>query len=150
MKNQAFRPSKATIPSRGDNGDFVLALCPSTHRLLTHLPWDGVQPAAHKLSQMNAQAFHSSEAPSPSIRHDNVFTSHPCPRKPKANESTSNLLIRCHPLSLATPPMVLATTTQRQWWPPPWAAPAAPPDPPHAMLTKTTSEATYYPRQHVF
>ena len=28
--------------------------------------------------------------------------------------------------------------------------PAAPPDPPHAMLAKTTSEATYYPWQHVF
>jgi len=46
--------------------------------------------------------------------------------------------------------MVLATTARRQWWPPPWAAPTAPPNPPHAMLTKTTSEATNYPRQHVF
>jgi hypothetical protein len=96
MKTQAFSPSKATIPSSGDNGGFVLASRPSTHRLLTHLPWDGVQPAAHKLSQMNTQAIRSSEAPSPSIRHDNVFTSHPCPRKPKSQRKHEQF---DHPMS---------------------------------------------------
>jgi hypothetical protein len=57
MKIQAFSPSEATIPSSGDNGDFVLASCPSPHQLLTNLPWVGVQPAAQKLSPMKTQAF---------------------------------------------------------------------------------------------
>ena len=163
MKIQAFSPSEATVPSFGNNGDFVQASCPSphqlltnlpwvgvqpaahklspmktqafcspkpttltsglgwrgfflasrpsTHRLLTHLPWDGVQPATHKLSQMNTQAFRSSEAPSPSIRHDNVFTSHRCPRKPKKPTKAR---------AIWSPDVIPFVRQHHPWcWPPP-------------------------------
>ena len=45
---------------------------------------------------MNAQEFRSSEAPSPSIRHDNVFTSHPCPPQAKSQRKHKQF---DHPMS---------------------------------------------------